>query len=147
LIADVLMIVCGGNVKVKIPARLLLLGLLVLFLTATGAPRNVRYNKTLPGRAYSSGSDLGPVILVGVVAFIVGFLAAATMSVGGVGPRRRHRHRHHTDWDRVSRDAVAVMRKELAEWRRAEPKEAPDWDEFGHRLEDRLREELESNRE
>ena len=142
------MIASGGVVKAQIPARLLLFGLLALFLTASGAPKNVHYEKSFPGRWEDSRSDFWSVVLVGGVAFVVGFLAAATMSVGG-GLPRAHRHRHHTavDWDRVSRDAVAVIRKELAEWRGAEHKGAADWDEFGRRLEDRLREELESNRE
>jgi hypothetical protein len=144
LVPEALMITSGGVVNAQTPARLLLLGLLVLFLAAGCAPG---YNSRT-GEPMSSRSELWSTVLIGVVAFVVGFLTAATMSVGG-GLRRSHHHRHHThvDWDRVSNDAAAVIRKELAEWRSAEHKEAANWDEFGHRLEDRLREELESNRE
>jgi hypothetical protein len=148
LVAEALMIASGGVVKVQISARLLLLGLLLLFLTASGAPKNVHYGRSQPGRWENSGSDLWSAVIVGVVAFVVGFLVAATMLESG-GFRRSHRHRHHArvDWDRVSNDATAVIRKELAEWRSVEHNEATEWDELDRKLEDRLREELESNRE
>ena len=133
----------------QISARLLFLGLLVLFLAAGCAPSKARYNAGT-GESVNSGAELWSTLLIAVVAFVVGFVVAATMSAGG-GFRHSHRHRHRhdteVDWDQVSRDAAAGIRQELAEWRCAEHKEAADWDELGRRIEDRVREELKSNRE
>jgi hypothetical protein len=132
----------------QIPARLLL-GLLVLLLAAGCATASAADNAETGGAA-NSGAGLWYTLITAVVAFVVGFLVAATMSLSG-GFRlstHRHRRRHRTEFDRNrgSQHIGAGIRQELAEWRCAEHNEVADWDELGRRIEDRIREDLRNHR-
>jgi hypothetical protein len=128
----------------QIPARLLVLGLLALLWAAGCAPADVRYGADTAAPADSSAWLWDGVIAV--LAFVVGFLVAATMSrAGGVRlSSRRHRHRRRTEagWDRVGQRIRAGTEQGLAEWRSAENIADPDWGRLSRRIEERIVEEM-----
>jgi hypothetical protein len=153
----------------RIPARILLLGLLVLLLAAGCAPGNVRYSaETGKPANFWAGLWHGLIIVVTFVVSLftkdvgiyethnvgwgynLGFILGCCMSLGGVarGTHRRRR-RHEPDWDRVGRHIGDSVKDGLASWRAQErPAESDqDWDELGRKIEQRIREEMKKNRE
>jgi hypothetical protein len=164
------MILSGGIVNAQIPARILLLGLLVLLLAAGCAPGNVRYS-TETGKPANFWAGLWHGLII-IVTFVVslftkdvgvyepnnvgwgynlGFLLGCMISLGGGIRSTTHRRRrwHERDWDRVGRHIGDSVKEGLASWRTQErPAESDqDWDELGRKIEQRIREEMKKNRE
>lgn len=156
--------------NVQIPARILLLGLLVLLLAAGCAPGNVRYS-TETGKPANFWAGLWHGLII-VVTFVVslftkdvriyepnnvgwgynlGFILGCCISLGGGARSVRHRRRrwHDADWDRVGRHVGDSVKEGLASWRTQErPAESDrDWDELGRKIEERIREEMRKNRD
>jgi len=121
---------------------ILLLGLLVLSLTAGCATNNARY----------TGEGGGPVnswsgfwnILLPVLTFVVGFIGGAMMVRGDGVQLRHHHHRRRTEagWHRISQHISDGTQRGLAEWRSAGQTSEPDWDDLGRRIEENITAEL-----
>ena len=126
----------------RIAVRLLLLGLLVLLLAAGCAPEP-RY--PAEGGSSSSGGWLWSV-LIGVLAFIIGFLVGATMSRNGGIHLARHRHGHHrrteAGWNRIAQRIKDGTSQGLTEWRGAGHAGDADWADLSRRIEERILEEM-----
>ena len=126
----------------RIALRLLLFGLLVLPLAAGCAPEP-RY--PAEGGSSSSGGWLWSA-LIGVLAFIIGFLVGATMSRNGgirLGHHRHHRHRRtEAGWNRISLRIQDGTKQGLEEWRGAGHAEDADWGDLSRRIEERILEEM-----
>ena len=143
-VMETLTMLFGGVMSTLFPARLLL-GLLVLLLTAgcatTGAPATAE-----PGGPDNPGAALWYTLVVAAVAFVVGFLVAATTALNGGIRITSHRHRHmrrtEAGWERVSRRIEAGTRRGLAEWRSAGHAEDPDWEDLSRRIEQRILDEM-----
>jgi hypothetical protein len=154
----------------QIPARILLLGLLVLLLAAGCAPGNARYGVD-SGRPANFWAGLWHGLII-IVTFVVslftsdvgvyepnnvgwgynlGFLIGCMISLGGGARSVRHRHmrQREPDWDQVGRHIGDSVKDGLASWRTQErPAESDqDWDELGRKIEERIREEMKKNRE
>jgi len=129
----------------QIPVRFLLLALLALFLAAGCEPGYVRYNR-VTGEPMGSGVDVWYTLITAVVAFVVGFLAAATMSRNGGIRLSLHRHRHHrrteAGWNRVRQRIQDGTRQGLTEWRGTGQAGDPDWNDLSRRIEERILEEM-----
>jgi len=124
--------------------RLLLLGLLVLTLTAGCGPGYVRYNAATGERTDSW--DWLWTSVIAVVVFVVGFVVGATMSRNG-GIRlthHRHHHRRHTEagWNRIRQHIQTGTDQALAEWRRVEQTGDANWGDLTRRIEERIVEEM-----
>ena len=128
----------------QIPVRLLLLGLLMLFLAAGCASVNASDNAEIAGSALSF--DWSWSILIAVLSFVAGFLAGAVMSRSGGIQLTHHRHRHHrrneAGWNRVRQRIQEGTRQGLAAWRSAEHTEDADWGDLSRRIEERILEEM-----
>jgi hypothetical protein len=155
----------GGFMNAQIPARILLLGLLVLLLAAGCAPGNVRYSaETGKPANFWAGLWHGLIIIVTFIVSLftkdvgvyepnnvgwgynLGFLLGCMISLGG-GARsatRRHKHRHEPDWDKVGDQLAAKVRAQFDDEMK---REEPDWDEFSRQVEARIREEMKKNRD
>jgi hypothetical protein len=137
----------GGVVNARIPARLLLLGLLALLLAAGSASAGVRFHMdsdkpTSPPAWVWDG-------IIGILSFVVGFIVAATIARSG-GIRlvsRRHGHRRRTEagWNRIGRRIRAGTEQGLTEWRSAGNANDPDWDDLSRRIEEHIFDEMRRN--
>jgi hypothetical protein len=148
-VIEALEIFPGGVVNARIPARLLLLGLLALFLTAGTASAGVRFHVD------SDRPSNPPVwvwdVLIAVVAFVAGFLVAATIARSG-GIRltsRRHGHRRRTEagWNRISRRIRAGTEQGLTEWRGTERVGDADWGNLSRKIEECILDEMRNNQD
>ena len=127
----------------RIAVRLLLFGLLFMPLAAGCASDNTRY----PADGGSSGSGgWFWSALIGILAFIIGFLVGATMSRNGgirLGHHRHHRHRRNeAGWNRISLRIQDGTRQGLEEWRGAGHAADADWGDLSRRIEERIVEEM-----
>ena len=155
----------------QIPARVLLLGLLLLLLAAGCAPGNARYSVET-GRPANFWAGLWHGLIV-VVTFIVslftrdvgiyeshnvgwaynlGFILGCCISLGGAARsavHRRHKHRREPDWDQVGRQIGDSVKEGLSSWRQQErtSESEADWDELGRKIEERIREEMKKARD
>jgi len=128
----------------QIPARILLLGLLVLLLAAGCDPGYVRHNAATGERADSW--DWLWTGVIAVIASVVGFLVGATMSRNGGIRLSFHRHRHHrrnaAGWNRIAQRIQDGTKQGLAEWRSAGHAEDADWGDLSRRIEERILKEM-----
>lgn len=129
----------------QIHVRFLLLGLLMAVLAAGCATGYVRYDTTT-GAPIASGADIWHTVITAVIAFVVGFLVAATMSRNGGIRLSLHRHRHHprntAGWSRIRQRIQAGTSQGLAEWRSVEHTGDADWGDLSRRIEERILEEM-----
>ena len=142
----------------QIPARILLLGLLVLLLAAGCAPGNARYSIDT-GRPANFWAGLwhGLIIIVTFIvslftsdvriyevnnvgwAYNLGFILGCCMSLGAGARSATHRKARKRDWDEVGDQIAAKVRAQFDDEMK---REEPDWDEFSRQVETRIRDEF-----
>jgi len=126
---------------------LLLFGLLALTVAAGCETSSVRYNAATGERVDSW--DWLWTSVIAVTAFVVGFLAGATMSRDG-GIRLTHHHHGHrrrseAGWNRIRQRIQAGTSQGLAEWRSAGHTGDANWGDLSRRIEERIIEEMRSH--
>ena len=142
----------------QIPARILLLGLLVLLLVAGCAPGNVRYSQET-GRPANFWAGLwhGMIIVITFIvslftkdvgvyeannvgwAYNLGFIFGCCISLGSGARSLTHRKARKRDWDEVGDKIAAKVRAQFDDEMK---REEPDWDEFSRQVETRIRDEF-----
>jgi hypothetical protein len=135
----------GGTMNAQIHVRFLLLGLFTAVLAAGCGTGYVRHDPTT-GAPITSGADIWYTVVTAVVAFVAGFLVAATLSRNGGIRFGLHRHRHHrrnnAGWNRIRQRIQAGTSQGLAEWRGTQQTGDADWADLSRRIEERILDEM-----